>query len=82
MGYYDFPHTHHYDGDLGFVIREFKKMVDYTKEVKDQLSNLNENIIEVANNVITQALKDGKITLNVTYSPDTQNISFVFKEVE
>lgn len=28
MGYYDFPHTRNYDQDLGFLIKEFKKLYD------------------------------------------------------
>lgn len=75
MAYFnEFPHTRGYDGDLGYLIKMYKDLMNFYKNINEILTN---NIEEILNNY----LKDGLLFIDAIYTPETENLSFVFKKV-
>lgn len=75
MGFFnEFPHTRGYDGDLGYLIKMYKDLMNFYKNINEILTN---NIEEILNNY----LKDGLLFIDAIYTPETENLSFVFKKV-
>lgn len=79
MGYYnEFPHTRNYDADLGFLIKAYKELLQNYKDINEYIKNINDNIVKIAQDVIMQALEDGKIKLKTRYIPETETLEFIF----
>lgn len=75
MGYFnEFPHTRGYDGDLGWLIKTYKELLEYYNNINNILTD---RIEEILNNY----LKDGLLFIDAIYTPETENLSFVFKKV-
>lgn len=75
MGYFnEFPHTRGYDGDLGYLIKMYKDLMYFYKNINEILTN---NIEEILNNY----LKDGLLFIDAIYTPETENLSFVFEKI-
>lgn len=47
MGYYDFPHTRNYDGDLGYLIHQYKVLYDDYKNLKIKQSEFEKALKEL-----------------------------------
>lgn len=75
MGYFnEFPHTRGYDGDLGFLIQMYKKLLEY-------YNNINEIITNDIEEILNGYLKDGLIFIDAVYTPETQDLKFIFEKV-
>lgn len=74
MALYDYPHTGNYDQDLGFLIKQYKDLIDGYKGVIDIYARFLE---EIEKN-INELLASGKITLDGIYNEDDTSLSFVF----
>lgn len=79
---YDFPHTRKYDDDLGFLIeyyKEVKEAYDETWAKINELANyLETHLPELVNEYIDEALKTGKISVNLKYSADDTSLTFSY----
>jgi len=78
----DFPHTRTYDTDLGFLIKEFKELLEKYGIVEDTLNTILERIDAIVVEEINKALADGKIFLKTEYDVNAKTLKFIFKEVE
>lgn len=74
MALYDYPHTGNYDQDLGFLIKQYKDLIDGYKGVIDIYAKFLE---EIEKN-IRELLASGKITLDGIYNEEDTSLSFVF----
>lgn len=74
MALYDYPHTGNYDQDLGFLIKQYKDLIDGYKGLIDIYAKFLE---EIEKN-INELLASGKITLDGIYNEDNTSLSFVF----
>lgn len=74
MALYDYPHTGNYDQDLGFLIKQYKDLIDGYKGLIDIYAKFLE---EIEKN-IHELLASGKITLDGVYSADDTSLSFIF----
>lgn len=74
MALYDYPHTGNYDQDLGFLIKQYKDLIDGYKGLIDIYARFLE---EIEKN-INELLASGKITLNGIYDAEDTSLSFVF----
>lgn len=74
MALYDYPHTGNYDQDLGFLIKQYKDLIDGYKGLIDIYAKFLE---EIEKN-IHELLESGKITLDGIYNADDTSLSFVF----
>ena len=74
MALYDYPHTGNYDQDLGFLIKQYKDLIDGYKGLIDIYAKFLE---EIKKN-INELLASGKITLDGIYNADDTSLSFVF----
>ena len=74
MALYDYPHTGNYDKDLGFLIKQYKDLIDGYKGLIDIYAKFLE---EIEKN-INELLASGKITLDGIYNEDDTSLSFVF----
>lgn len=79
---YDFPHTRKYDDDLGFLIeyyKEVKEAYDGTWARINELANyLETHLPELASEYLDEALKNGRISVNLKYSADDTSLTFSF----
>lgn len=74
MGYFnEFPHTRNYDGDLGWLIKMYKDLLSYYSDIDNILNNNLEKILQ-------DYLESGKLYINGVYTPQTQDIKFIFTE--
>ena len=78
----DFPHTRTYDSDLGFLIKEFKELLEKYGIVEDTLNSILGIINTVVVEEINKALAEGKVYLKTEYDIDSKTLRFIFKEVE
>lgn len=74
MALYDYPHTGNYDQDLGFLIKQYKDLIDGYKGLIDIYAKFLE---EIEKN-IHELLASGKITLDGIYNEANTSLSFVF----
>lgn len=74
MALYDYPHTGNYDQDLGFLIKQYKDLIDGYKGLIDIYAKFLE---EIEKN-IHELLASGKITLDGIYNEENTSLSFVF----
>ena len=74
MALYDYPHTGNYDQDLGFLIKQYKDLIDGYKGLIDIYARFLE---EIEKN-INELLASGKITLDGIYNEENTSLSFVF----
>lgn len=75
MGYFnEFPHTKGYDGDLGYLIKMYKELTEYCKNIENVLRNDLESILN-------QYLKDGELFIDAIYTPETEDLKFIFQKV-
>lgn len=79
---YDFPHTRKYDDDLGFLIeyyKEVKEAYDGTWARINELADyLETHLPELASEYLDEALKAGRIAVNLTYSTDDTSLTFSY----
>ena len=74
MGYFnEFPHTKGYDGDLGWLIKMYKDLLAFYCDIDKILNNNLEKILQ-------DYLESGKLYINGVYTPQTQDIKFIFTE--
>ena len=75
MGYFnEFPHTRGYDGDLGYLIKMYKVLMDFYENINDILTN---NIEDILNGY----LNDGMLFIDAVYTPETEDLKFIFQKV-
>lgn len=74
MGLYEYPHTGNYDQDLGFLIKQYKDLINGYKGLIDIYARFLEEIEKNINELIAS----GKITLDGIYNEDDTSLSFVF----
>ena len=75
MGYFnEFPHTKTYDGDLGYLIKMYKELVEYTRNIEKVLTNNLEAILN-------EYLNEGELFVNAVYTPETEDLKFIFTKV-
>nr|DAV80599.1 MAG TPA: amantadine-binding protein [Caudoviricetes sp.] len=74
MALYDYPHTGNYDQDLGFLIKQYKDLIDSYKGLIDIYARFLE---EIEKN-IHELFASGKLTLDGIYNNEDTSLSFVF----
>lgn len=75
MGYFnEFPHTRGYDGDLGYLIKMYKILMDFYENINEILTN---NIEEILNGY----LNDGMLFIDALYTEETEDLKFIFQKV-
>lgn len=74
MALYDYPHTGNYDQDLGFLIKQYKDLIDSYKGLIDIYARFLE---EIEKN-IHKLFASGKLTLDGIYNNEDTSLSFVF----
>lgn len=79
---YDFPHTRKYDDDLGFLIeyyKEVKEAYDGTWARINELADyLETHLPELASEYLDEALKAGRITVNLKYEAEDTSLTFSY----
>lgn len=58
------------------------KTIEEVNRISDELDNLEENIVEITENVINEALSEGKLFIKTNYIEDTKTLQFIFGKVE
>lgn len=83
---YDFPHTRNYDSDLGFLIEyynEVKKAYDGTWDRINELADyLEANLPDLASDYLDEALKEGRIAVNLKYTQEDTSLTFSYTASE
>lgn len=75
MGYFnEFPHTKGYDGDLGWLIKMYNELLKFYENIDNILKNNLENILQ-------EYLENGELFIDAIYTPETENINFIFEKV-
>ena len=88
MGYFnEFPHTRGYDGDLGYLIKMYKKLVAEYASIEEQYEALTKIYEMIQNDIknitieqLQQWLEDGTladIINSVADLSEVENISFI-----
>lgn len=79
---YDYPHTRKYDDDLGFLIeyyKEVKEAYDGTWARINELADyLETHLPELASAYLDEALKTGKIAVNLKYDSKDTSLTFSY----
>lgn len=79
---YDFPHTHKYDDDLGFLIefyKEVKEAYDGTWARINELADyLETHLPELANAYLDEAIKEGRLAFNLKYDETDTSLTFSY----
>lgn len=80
---YDFPHTRKYDDDLGFLIeyyKEVKESYDGTWARINELADyLETHLPELASAYLDEALKMGRIAINLKYTAEDTSLTLVMQ---
>lgn len=72
MAYFnEFPHTRAYDGDLGWLIKMYKELLEYFSNIDNIL---NENLEKI----LQDFLESGELYVDSVYTSQTQDIKFIF----
>ena len=58
------------------------KTIEEINRISDELDNLEDNIEEITENVINEALAQGKLFIKTNYVEDTKTLQFIFGKVE
>ena len=58
------------------------KTIEEVNILDDKLDRLEENIIEITENVINEALSQGKLFIKTNYVEDSKTLQFIFGKVE
>lgn len=79
---YDFPHTRKYDDDLGFLIEYYKEVKEAYDGTWDRINELADyletHLPELASEYIDEALKVGKIAVNLKYTASDTSLTFSY----
>lgn len=79
---YDFPHTRKYDDDLGFLIEYYKEVkVAYDgtwARINELADYLETHLPELASAYLDEALKMGRIAVNLKYTAEDTSLSFSY----
>lgn len=79
---YDYPHTRKYDDDLGFLIeyyKEVKEAYDGTWARINELADyLETHLPELASAYLDEALKTGRIRVNLKYTAEDTSLTFSY----
>lgn len=79
---YDFPHTRKYDDDLGFLIEYYKKVKEAYDGTWDRINELADyletHLPELASEYLDEALKAGRITVNLKYDEEDTSLTFSY----
>lgn len=79
---YDFPHTRKYDDDLGFLIeyyKEVKEAYDGTWARINELADyLETHLPELASDYLDNALREGRIAVNLRYTASDTSLTFTY----
>lgn len=79
---YDFPHTRNYDSDLGFLIEYYKQVkeaYDGTWARINELADyLETHLPELASEYLDEALKAGRIAVNLKYDETDTSLTFSY----
>lgn len=78
--YYDFPNTCNYNSDLGFLIKEYKRLNGSYDQLVKIYEYIKENIKEITMKQLQEWLDSGLLLIDIKYTKATENISFVFKK--
>lgn len=78
--YYDFPNTCNYNSDLGFLIKEYKRLNGSYDQLVKIYEYIKENIKEITMEQLQEWLDSGLLLIDIKYTKATENISFVFKK--
>lgn len=78
--YYDFPNTCNYNSDLGFLIKEYKRLNGSYDQLVKIYEYIKENIKEITLEQLQEWLDSGLLVIDIKYTKATENISFVFKK--
>lgn len=78
--YYDFPNTCNYNSDLGFLIKEYKRLNGSYDQLVKIYEYIKENIKEITLEQLQEWLDSGLLVIDIKYTKETENISFVFKK--
>lgn len=58
------------------------KTIEETNRISAELDNLEENIVEITENVINEALSKGQLFIKTNYIEDTKTLQFIFGKAE
>ena len=79
---YDFPHTRKYDDDLGFLIEYYKKVKEAYDGTWDRINELADyletHLPELASEYLDEALKAGRISVNLKYDEEDTSLTFSY----
>lgn len=79
MGYLNqFPNTHYYDEDIGFLIKAYKDLMDKYNDLLDIYNFIKNNIRDITINYLNEMLENGEITLDTRYFEDEERLKFIF----
>lgn len=79
MGYLNqFPNTHYYDEDFGFLIKAYKDLTDKYNELSDIYDFIKNNIKTITIEYLNELFENGEITLDTRYFEDEQRLKFIF----
>lgn len=78
--YYDFPNTCNYNADLGFLIKEYKRLNGSYEQLVKIYEYIKENIKEITLEQLKEWLESGLLLIDIKYKKETETISFVFKK--
>lgn len=79
---YDFPHTRKYDDDLGFLIEYYKEVKEAYDGTWDRINELADyletHLPELASEYLDEALKAGRIAVNLKYTAEDTSLTFSY----
>ena len=79
---YDYPHTRKYDDDLGFLIEYYKEVKEAYDGTWDRINELADyletHLPELASAYLDEALKAGRIAVNLKYTAEGTSLTFSY----
>lgn len=76
MGYYEFPHSRNYDTDLGYLIKQYKELIEKYNMTIEDIKNLDLHIMDI----LTTWITEDKLHVNAKYDKSNERISFNFEK--